>query len=204
MKNYENKVATGNHLKKSIVAMLFCLCFLNTIMAQHNWNLSFRGAADFPTKKLGDATLKSGFGGEATIGYQLLPNLAIYAGWGWNKFNTDNLFNNPNIDIEETGYRVGLRFASRLGDSKFKYLIGAGGLYNHIELENSAGEITEDSGHGFGWQADVGIVIPLGKRFNLTPTVRYQSLNRDLNNGSIATSVDLNYISTGLEFSFLF
>jgi hypothetical protein len=53
-------------------------------------------------------------------------------------------------------------------------------------------------------QADVGIVFPLGNRCNLTPTVRYQALKRNLNNGSVSTSVDLNYFSTGLALSFLF
>jgi hypothetical protein len=41
-------------------------------------------------------------------------------------------------------------------------------------------------------------------KLNLTPTVRYQSLNRNLNEGNVATSVDLNYVSAGLGLSFLF
>lgn len=201
MKNFIIK-SRGSH--KFLVAMCFILLlFCNKITAQNNWNLTIRGAADFATKKLGDATLKNGFGGEATIGYQFVPKLTIYAGWGWNKFNTTNLFGITNIDIEETGYRAGLQFTSPFGDSKFKYLIGVGGLYNHLEIENSEGNIIQDSKHGWGYQADFGIVIPLGNRLNLTPTVRYQALNRNLNKGSVATSVDFSYISTGLALSFL-
>lgn len=205
MKNKENTVRPAKLTKKLIATIGFLLLlFSSPIMAQNNWNVTLRGAADFPTKKMGDATLKTGFGGEATIAYQFLPKLAIYTGWGWNKFSTDHLFGNSNLDVEETGYRAGLQFTSPISTSKLNYLIGAGALYDHLEIENSGGEITEDSGHGWGWQADVGIVIPLGDRFNLTPTIRYQSLKRDLNNELIATSVNLSYVSAGLGLSFLF
>lgn len=191
---------------KSIIIFLSLslLLFTSPLTAQHNWSLTLRGAADFATEKMGDATLKPGFGGEATIAYQLFPKLAIYTGWGWNKFTADNLFDYTNIDIVETGYRLGLQFTSPITNSRIKFLIGAGALYNHLEIENSDGKIIDDSGHGLGWQADAGVVIPLGNRFNLTPTVRYQSLGRNLNNGSNATSVNLNYVSGGLGLSFLF
>jgi Outer membrane protein beta-barrel domain len=201
----KNGIVKSKGTTKLLVAMSFTLLlFSNKMIAQNNWSLTVRGAANFTAIKLGDATLKNGFGGEATIGYQFVPKLAVYAGWGWNKFSADKLFSQTNIDVVETGYRAGLQFTSPFGESKFKYLIGAGGLYNHLEIENSEGKMTEDSGHGLGLQADVGIVFPLGNRCNLTPTVRYQALKRNLNNGSVSTSVDLNYFSTGLALSFLF
>ncbi|MEZ4884556.1 MAG: hypothetical protein R3E32_07520 [Chitinophagales bacterium] len=125
----KNTVIRAKHIKKLRVTIgLLLLLFLNPIMAQNNWNLTFRGAVDFPTKKMGNATLKTGFGGEATIAYQFLPKLAVYTGRGWSKFSTDKLFGNTNIDIEETGYRAGLRFTTL---SPFKYI---GILFGAIAL----------------------------------------------------------------------
>ena len=101
------------------------------------------------------------------------------------------------MDFEETGYRYGLLFTQPIGTSKLHYSISAGGLYNHIETENTSGEIISDSGHGLGWEADGSFHIPLGDRFSLIPTVRYHSLSRAIKIGSTTTDVDLSYFSIG-------
>jgi hypothetical protein len=186
----------------SVSVML--LIFSSQTMAQKNWSLSLRSGANFTTAKLGDSDLKTGYGIEGTIAYKFLPNLAIYTGWGWNKFNTDRLFTLSNIDIIETGYRAGLQITAPIGTSNLKYLISGGGLYNHLEVENSEGTMTDDSGHGYGWEAEGGIVILLGSSFSLTPTVRYHSLTRDLKNGNLPTEVNLKYVSAGLGLALLF
>ncbi len=68
-------------------------------------------------------------------------------------------------DFEETGYTFGLQFIHPLGTSeKISYLIRAGGIYNHIEVENSAGDITADSGHGLGWEIGAGVQVYFGKQ----------------------------------------
>ena len=186
----------------SVSVML--LIFSNQVMAQKNWSLSLRSGANFTTTKLGDSDLKTGYGFEGTIAYKFLPNLAIYTGWGWNKFDTDRLFTLSNIDIVETGYRAGLQITAPIGTSNVKYLLAGGGVYNHLEVENAEGKMTDDSGHGYGWEAEGGIVIPLGNSFSLTPTVRYHALTRDLKNGNLPTEVNLNYVSAGLGLALLF
>ena len=186
----------------SVSVML--LIFSNQAMAQKNWSLSLRSGANFTTTKLGDSDLKTGYGFEGTIAYKFLPNLAIYTGWGWNKFDTDRLFTLSNIDIVETGYRAGLQITAPIGTSNVKYLLAGGGVYNHLEVENAEGKMTDDSGHGYGWEAEGGIVIPLGNSFSLTPTVRYHALTRDLKNGNLPTEVNLNYVSAGLGLALLF
>lgn len=194
----------GHRLLLTLSISVILLVFSNRAMAQKNWSLSLRSGANFTTTKLGDSDLKTGYGFEGTIAYKFLPNLGIYTGWGWNKFNTDRLFTLSNIDIVETGYRAGLQITAPIGTSKLKYLLVGGGVYNHLEVENAEGTMTDDSGHGYGWEAEGGIVIPLGSSFNLTPTVRYHSLTRDLKNGNLPTEVNLKYVSTGLGLSYLF
>ncbi len=197
--------SNSKNISSSVLLLsIILLMFPFKTIAQYKWSLNLRPAANFATLKLGDATLEKGFGGIGTIAYQFVPQLAIYAGWSWNQFSTDHLFEYNNIDVQETGYRTGLTFTQPFGSSKFKYLLGGGALYNHIEVENADGTIIDDSGHGWGWQAETGLVFPLGNHFNLAPTVGYQALKRNLNNGNVATSVDLNYVSAGLKLSYLF
>lgn len=207
MKNLKQKFDHASYRSKILGIMsISILIFSNTGIAQDSkrWSLNLRPSANYTTNKFGDATLNFGYGAEGIIAYWFIPKLSIYAGWGWNKFQAEKSFAGSNIDVVETGYRAGLQFRCPIGSSKIQYLLAGGALFNHIEIENEGGNIVGDSGHGLGWQAESGIVIPLGERFSLTPTVRYQSLMREINIGMINTPVDLNYVSGGISLSFLF
>ena len=83
-------------------------------------------------------------------------------------------------------------------------MLKGGGTYNHIETENNEGKIIDDTGHGFGWQLGAGVGIPLGKKLQLIPEVRYRSLSRDISIGDGSRPVDLNYISAGAGLFFSF
>jgi opacity protein-like surface antigen len=206
MKNKKSESRKLVYPKLFSILSISALLFVCTTLAeaQNKWGLTFRTSANLPTNDLGDANIKTGLGLEGTIDYRLLPSLAIYAGWGWNRFSADDSFAGSNMDFEETGYRYGLQFIQPIGATKLSYSISAGGLYNHIETEDTSGEIISDSGHGFGWEAEAGIHIPLSERFSLIPSVRYHALSREIEIGNTTTDVDLNYLSiaAGLRWSF--
>ncbi len=172
--------------------------------AQNKWSFELKPGANFATKKLGDANLKTGFGFEGAFAYKFMPHLAAYAGWSWNRFSSGQSFAGSNMDFEETGYCFGLQFIHPIENSKISYMIRGGGTYNHIETENSAGKIINDTGHGLGWQAGGGLKIPMGKRWLLIPEVRYRSLSRDIKIDETSTPVNLNYISAGIGMSYSF
>jgi hypothetical protein len=172
--------------------------------AQDKWSLEFRPGVDYATIDIADADLGIGFGFEGTISYRFMPHLAAYAGWSYNNFAVDQSFAGPDASFEETGYTFGLQFIHPIGESGLSYLVRAGGTYNHIEIENNYGDIIIDSGHGLGWQAEAGLVIPLSKKFSLLPSLRYRSLNRDIEIENVSTSVDLNYLSVGVGLSWSF
>lgn len=188
------------------IAAIVVLSGFNQITAQINdrWSIEFRPGVNYATKDISDADLGFGFGAELAIAYRFMPHLAAYAGWSWNNFAVDQSFAGQDASFEETGYSFGLQFIHPIGKSDIKYLVRAGGTYNHIEIENNSGDIIIDSGHGLGWQAEAGLVIPLSEKFSLLPTVRYRSLNRDIEIENISTSVDLNYLSVGVGFSWSF
>ena len=82
-------------------------------------------------------------------------------------------------------------------------MVGGGGIYNHIETENEAGDIIDDTGHGLGWQVETGLVIPVGhhNRWQLIPAVRYRALSREIDIEGTKTAADLTYFSVGMGVS---
>ena len=193
-------------MKRSLIT-IFALVLLSVFSqsyAQDKWGLEFRPCFDYATQDILDADLGLGFGAELTIAYRFMPHLAAYAGWSYNNFAVDQSFAGPDASFEETGYTFGFQFIHPIGESTLSYLVRVGGTYNHIEIENNEGDIIIDSGHGLGWQAEAGLVISLSKRFSLLPSVRYRSLNRDIEIENENTSVHLNYLSVGVGLSWSF
>lgn len=171
--------------------------FLNTD-AQGNgkrFGFELNSGVSVATQKLGGAELNTGFGFEAMFHYRFMPHAGVYAGWGWNHFASDNSFAGNDVGFEETGYMVGLEFKHPVGNSKLSYYLRAGGLYNHIEVENKDGDIIHDTKHGLGWQVAAGIDVPLGKNWSLTPGVKFNSLRRDLNDAGAIIPLKQDYVS---------
>jgi len=182
------------------VVLGFCLA-ASVATAQDRWSWEFRPGAGFPTKKLGDANLKTGFGLEGTVTYRFLPHLGVYGGWSWNHFEANRSFAGPKAEFEETGYTAGLEFLHPICSSKVSLLLRAGAVYNHIEAENDRGDCLADTGHGLGWRSEVGIAIPLGEQWRLQPSVRFHALSRDMKIGTATTSLELNYVSVSVGLS---
>ncbi|HKR06658.1 MAG TPA: outer membrane beta-barrel protein [Bacteroidia bacterium] len=185
----------------SVIVFLFAF---SIAQAQNNLNITFRPGANFPTKDLGETKLSNGGGFEGTVSYRFMPHLGAYAGWGWNAFSETKSIADSKNEFEETGYTFGLQFIHPFSpESKLDFMIGGGGIYNHIETENKEGDIIHDTGHGLGWQAEAGLSIPVGhhNRWHLIPAVRYRALSRDIAIEGINTTVDLNYFSAGMGVS---
>lgn len=184
--------------------ILIMVLFYNHSFAQNNWSLELRPGVNYATQDIADADLGLGFGGELSIAYRFMPHLAAYAGWSYNNFAVDRSFAGTDASFEETGYTFGLQFIHPIGESGIKYLVRVGGTYNHIEIENNAGDIVIDSGHGLGWQVEAGLAIPISDKFSLLPSVRYRSLSREITINNVSADVSLNYLSVGVGLSWAF
>ena len=169
--------------------------------AQGKLNLTFRPSANFPVNDLGSTEIKSGGGFEVDFSYRFMNTLAAYAGWGWSSFSpkeSENIVSH----YEENGYCFGLYFIQPVSaGSKLNWHLTAGGVGHHIESENEEGDIIYDTGHGLGWEVGAAISIPVSKRWQLVPGVRYHSLSRNMMNGTVQESIDLNYVSVGVGVS---
>lgn len=168
--------------------------------ARSRWSLEPSGGSAFATAKVGGADLSRGFGVGLAAGYRFLPHLSVYGGLDWHRFSVDQ---SPSGDLEDNGYMFGLRFEHPLF-ARVSYWARAGGIANHIELEDETGAQAWDSGHDLGWEVGGGFSVPVSQRLKLTPGVRFRSLSRDVDVGGAMTPTDLRYVvvGTGIVYTF--
>lgn len=169
-----------------------------TVDAQENekrFGFEFSPGVSMATQELGGTTLNPGFGFEGIFHYRFMPHLGAYGGWGWNRFGAEESFAGDDVCFEETGYVLGLQYKRPFGESNLSWYLRAGGLYGHIETENSDGDVFNDTGHGFGWQLAGGLDIGLGNNWSLTPGVKFNALTRDADFDGVAKEFKHNYAS---------
>ncbi len=184
----------------SIIGMMIMLA-VQVASAQNRISWEIRTGVDFATQELGNADLNTGFGFDGILSYRFMPHTSLFGGWGWHRFTSDDSFAGTNMDFEETGYTFGLEYMHPLRTSQLDFYIRGGGIYNHIEVESSDGDITADSDHGLGWQIEGGVAFDLGNRWILKPGVRYRSLSRDIEVGNTTTDTDLTVFNTSIGIS---
>jgi opacity protein-like surface antigen len=181
---------------KALIATLLVGAFAAPVSAQSPLSLEVTGDGAMPTEKLGGAKLHNGFGFGMNVRYRVVPGVAAYGGWEWHHSRSDELRAGRTTDVEDTGYTFGIRI-----DHALTPLVGgwarAGGLYNHVELEDRDGALVADSKHGLGWELGGGLSVPITRRVALTPGVRYRSLTRDLQIGDATRSSTLSYVTLG-------
>ena len=164
--------------------------------------MEIRGGPAFAVEDLGTVSLGTGWGFEGTVAYRVQPQLSVYAGWDWHSFPAESTSPTPDCDFEVTGYAFGFQFQHPLSQSQsIALLLRGGGTYNHIEMENGAGDIVTDTGHGLGWEGGAGLALRLGNQWQVTPGVRFRSLTRDLTIEGPAASADLRYLAVDVGFA---
>jgi hypothetical protein len=160
-----------------------------------------------PSEDPNNAALDPGLGFEVLVEYRLMRHLLGYGGWDWHHFGSEQSFAGADMDFEETGYAFGLRFEHPFGGETGAgpaWWVRGGATVNHIEIENTSGDIVADTGHGFGWEAGAGMTFHIGERWNLTPGLRYRALSRDLTVSGTTSTMDLRYtlVEIGIARSF--
>lgn len=184
---------------KIIIVLVFFGLLTFTSMAQEvdsRFSFELGAGPSFATQKLAGSSLNTGAGFEGIFHYRFMPHTGAYLGWGWNRHSSDNSFAGNSMDFEETGYVFGLQFKHPIANGRFSYYLRAAGLYNHIEIENADGDIVDDTGHGLGWQLAGGIALPIGRKWSLTPGLKFNVLSRELDNGTMTRDLDLSYLTT--------
>jgi len=185
-------------MRTKVLPLLFVLATLSCFAQEKDsrFGIELNGGPSIAIKKVDDAKMKVGLGFEGIFHYRFYDYMGVYAGWGWNQFSSKESFMGKCYDFDETGYVLGLQFKHPIGNSPVSYYLRAGGLYNHIEIENSDGEIVKDTKHGFGYQLAGGINIPVSKKWSIITGLRFNSLKRcNIEFSDYKRTLDLKYLS---------
>lgn len=173
-------------------------------IAQEKWTFTFRPGINFLTQDISDSNTKTGYGFDFTGNYRVLNYVDVYAGWGWNQFNGGDFLSTKNSTINLNGFSLGFRYLHPIKDSAIAYSLMAGAIYEHLEVEYPAGEITAESGHDLGWQIGGGLSYTFGENWMLRPELRYRALSAAIDLPSESNDINLNYISFGIGLGFSF
>jgi hypothetical protein len=186
-------------MKTRVLFSIIMAAFISlSSYAQENekrFGVEFSTGVSMATQELAGTTLNPGFGYEGIFHYRFMPHLGAYGGWGWNRFGAEESFAGDDVSFEETGYVLGLQYKRPFGESNLSWYLRAGGLYAHIETENSDGDVFNNTGHGLGWQLAGGLDIGLGNNWSLTPGVKFNALTRDTDFDGVTKEFKHNYAS---------
>jgi hypothetical protein len=142
------------------------------------FSVELGGGSSFAIGKPAGFKLSSGMGSDGVIGYTAYKNFGLFAGWGFNMFESDY------FDFEETGYMYGIQYRNSFKESKFSYTLRVGALYNHIEVEGAHDSYFDgfysDSGHGLGFHTSASLQYSLGKGWAINGNVKFHQLKRDV------------------------
>ena len=185
---------------KSLIVIAALVLLVNSANAQERRRkvgFELTAGPSVALNNLGDFKMKVGKGVEGVFTYMPMTHFGLFAGWGWNNFRGNY------YDFEDTGYMFGVQFKDDINKSAFSYYLRAGGLYNHIEIEDATPSIVDgfysDSGHGLGIHLSGGVEYSLGKGWCINSNLKFQHLKRDvvlpsLLRDNAATAVNLNYL----------
>lgn len=158
------------------VALLVSALGLN---AQDHGPLSVevRGAYSLPIGDFGDDAIQGaesdfGFGGDLFL--HLTDGFSVYGGWAQDRFDCAVCADDGSYEI--AGFEAGakVRFARDRGAVPWAR---AGLVASKTTLED--GEVEAESDRKLGFQAAIGLDLPLGDHFALVPALRFQSIGND-------------------------
>lgn len=158
-------------------------------------SFELRAGAGLPMGDMADADLKTGFGGELTASYSVIPMMDVYAGFNWYRFDADS----EDVDVSNTdaGYALGARISPPFVPALSPW-VRVGGVYDKVETSSDAGDFSTD--HGFGWEVGAGVSFPVGGMFAVTPGVRYRAFSPEVE-GAEAGDVTYMAVELGIQAS---
>ena len=134
-----------------------------------------RSVSDFRDAGGIEARGDAGFGGDVI--FNVAPMLSIYGGYGWDRFGCAGC--GEGDWITSRGFEGGAKilFAAAPLSGTLSPWIRAGVVANQAKVEYSGFHTTSDTGIGF--QASVGVDLPLGEVLSFSPALRYQRFPAD-------------------------
>ena len=184
-------------MKIFTIAAATVLSFLfvaTPVFAQSGGSVELRGGVNVAVDQFAGTDLSTGSALEIGLDVRVAPALFVYGAWDWQNRGAKSPLFGATVDVEDTGYAFGLKFVAP-GSSRAKPWLRAGGLWNHVEIENeAAGDLIADSEHTWGFEVGGGLDIGLSDRWSLNPGVRYRRFEPNVRFGGLESSATLSYV----------
>jgi opacity protein-like surface antigen len=179
----------------TLASVLSLLFVASPLFAQPRWTAEVRGGVNVAVDEFAGVDLETGAGLELGLGVRVAPDLFVYGAWDWQTRAAKTPLFGTTADVEDTGYAFGLQYLAPLS-SRAKPWVRAGGLFNHVEIEDEeAGDLVADSKHTFGFEAGGGLDVTLNDRWSVTPGVRYRRFEPTVRFGGAESSSTLAYLT---------
>lgn len=166
------------------------------------FSLELTPGGSYAVQEFGNLEGGPGLSSSNHIRYQFLPHLSAYAGWEWHRFFLDR--EAEEMDVEQTGYALGLRYEHPLSGEADRdasapaWWVRAGATLAHFEVEDESGESVDGTDHGLGWEAGAGISWPLSRRFAIAPGLSFRMLRREIDLGLGPQDATLSFATLGV------
>ena len=139
--------------------LLFIYIFSTTAIAQ-TWSIEARPTLNFPTSKVFDQKLRLGNGFELTGVHRFQPRIDLYASLTWKRFDTDEDFDESDIEIVQKGVGLGAQWYWKNPDHKTATLF----IRSGISIA-SARSHSDDPNFDVDSRIAVGIDLGIGVKF---------------------------------------
>jgi len=166
-----------------------------------------RGGAYIPTGDFAEG-VGTGFGLGAIVSYRVIPALDIYAGYSWQRFalEEDEEFDDVDVDIEDSGFALGVRFEVPAAQSLGPW-IRAGVILHQAKFSGSEGSLSVSftSDRTAGLELGGGLAIPIAPALSITPGVSFRTYKPKFDiAGEVESDDALSYLGLELGARFTF
>ena len=152
----------------------------------------------FPTGDFGEGDdLETGLGFGVEAAYNVLPVIAIYAGFSRVSFGVDA---NENLDVVDSGFDFGLRWTLPAVANLSPFLRG-GLVYHELEFDADGADVSTDRGLGF--DIGGGFAVRLSPRWSINPLINYVRYSPDAE-GNADDDFTVSYLGLGASLAFRF
>lgn len=190
-------------MKNGVLLLLLMVGFFT--VAQENWSFTFRPSLHFPTREVFNEPLRLGNGFDITADYTLNKHSHVYAGWTYNVFDTDEDFEEENINLKHSGLMAGaLYYFNVYKNQKSPFYIRAGITYTSIDADSENRDFIIETDWSIGTQLGIGWKLQPTQNWFFLPELRYSSFSNAYEFDNTKSYVNLTHVtfSLGLMHSF--
>lgn len=173
------------------VLQLSVICMSTVLFAQEKWAVAVRPTLHFPTRKVLDEPLRIGNGIDVTGVYSLGERTDIYGGLIWNRYDTDEAFNEEDIEFIQKGVQLGgMVFFNIFKDQKNPFYVRAGVTVMDVKVTSALSDFNFKTPIAVGTHLGFGMkIVSLGK-WHVLPEIRFSNTSHrsegDTVNGNLS------------------